>query len=338
MKEFLIFILMMLVALSALSSSVLFDAGHGQTVGNADWTITGAYSDFGMAISRFFVVKQTYKRLTYSILKNYSVLVIPEPNDSFTPMEEEAIVQFIESGGGVFFIADHEGADRNQNGWDAISIFNDFVKPLGFEFMQNSMTEYPAQYVLKSPITDGVKKVGEWAGSTLKVLSSSSVHPAIELYTCQPYVVYGNYGKGRFVAVGDSSPFDDGTGSKWKSLYDGWKTGDDSVLAVNSVYWLATGKATDTSMYLIPPMVERVIVKSAYEIVIKFNKRIVPPVMLKLNLNVTRANVKSTEVKGNDLIVWLSKKLEKGKHTLITRLIKDEYGNVSPMEATIFRY
>ena len=296
MKKFLIFILIFFSVLTVFASAVLFDAGHGQTVGNADWTIIGAYSNFGNALRRFFAVKQTSEPLTYSMLKGYSVLVIPEPNYPFTSNEEESIIQFIKDGGGVFFIADHEGADRNENGWDAVSIFDDFVKPLGFEFVKDNMTEYPAQYVLKSPITNGVKNVGEWSGSTLKVLNSSSVHPAVELYTHQIYVLYGKYGKGRFVAIGDSSPFDDGSGSPWKSLYDGWNTGDDSVLACNSVYWLASGKSTNTYVYLIPPKVEKITVKNAYEIIVKFNKRIVPPVMLRLNLNVTNGKIKSTKV------------------------------------------
>ncbi len=327
--------LLMVVSIFMFSASVLFDAGHGQDVGNADWTISGAYSDFAQSLRRFFKVDQTYQPLTYQLLERYAALVIPEPNDPFSYDEEMAILKYVKNGGGVFFIADHEGADRNGNGWDAVSIYDDFVKRLGFEFVPDTRSQYPVKYVLKTPITQGVKKLGEWAGSTLKIFSKE-VHPAVELYTHQIYVLYGTYGKGRFVAIGDSSPFDDGTGAKWKSLYDGWHTGDDAVLGVNAVYWLATCKATNASMYLIPPTVKGVKVVSPYKVEVVFDKKILGPVLIHLNVNIVGADLKNVDVKGDMMILTLQRKLSKGEHTLITRGIMDVYGNASPMRATKF--
>ncbi|MBZ4650652.1 MAG: OB-fold nucleic acid binding domain protein, partial [Thermosipho sp. (in: Bacteria)] len=42
------------------------------------------------------------------------------------------------------------------------------------------------------------------------------------------------------VAIGDSSPFDDGTGDKNDILHDGWSYGDDAKLAVNIVKFLSS--------------------------------------------------------------------------------------------------
>ena len=54
-----------------------------------------------------------------------------------------------------------------------------------------------------------------------------------------PYVVYGTYGKGKFVAIGDSSPIDDGTGAPHNTLYDGYNVLDDARLCKNIINWLA---------------------------------------------------------------------------------------------------
>jgi hypothetical protein len=337
-KKFLvIFWIMAIFSASFFASSVLFDVGHGQEVGNADWTTNGAYSDFANALKRFFEVNETYQALTPALLRNYKVLVIPEPNVPFTQEEEDAIINFIKNGGGVFFIADHEGADRNHDGWDAVAIYDDFVKNLGFEFVHDTRSQYPIKYVFKTPITLGVKDVGVWAGSTLKIFSKN-VHAAIELYTHEPYVVYGMYGKGRFVAIGDSSPFDDGSGASWKSLYDGWHTGDDGVLAVNTVYWLATGIATNASIYLKAPVVKSINIVSPLKIIVSFDKKIVSPVIVRLNVNISQAKIKKVEINDDEMVIFLAEKLSKGNHMLITRGIKDVYGNSSPMRSISIEY
>ncbi len=329
-------ILFILLSVTVLAGGVLFDAGHGQTAGNADWTINGAYSDFANSLKRFFRVSQTYGTLSSSLLERYGVLVIPEPNEPFSSDERRAILDFIRNGGGVFFIGDHEGADRNNNGWDAVSIFDEFVGVLGVKFDRDTMSSYPLKYVIGSPITDGVFKMGEWSGSTLSLSKDAS--PAVELYSRQIYAAYGRYGKGRFVAIGDSSPFDDGTGTPGKDLYDGWHTGDDAVFAVNSVYWLAGKGATNTSAYVIPPKVEKITVDSPKVLKIHFDKDVKGDLIPRVNVAVLGSTVKTIEVKDNIVIVGLSGKLSRGIHTLITRNIFDLYGNPSPLVSTKFDY
>lgn len=329
-------VLLILTAFFVFATSVLFDAGHAQNAGNADWNVKGAYSDFAQALRRFFKVDETYHWLTLALLEKYSALIIPEPNDPFSPEEQQAILQFIHNGGGVFFIADHEGADRNRNGWDAVSIFDEFVGTLGFRFNHDTMSEYPIKYIKPSPITLGVKKIGEWSGCTLSL--SKNVHPAAELYTGQVYVAYGKYGKGRFVAIGDSSPFDDGTGTFGKELYDGWHTGDDSVIAVNSVYWLATGRATDTAFYVVPPKIIKISTPSSKKVVVYFDKPIRAFIISGVNIAIPGLKIKKASVNGNILTIILSQSLKEGKYTLITRAIFDLYGNSSPMNSTHFEY
>src|SRR5258706_9844454 len=57
-------------------------------------------------------------------LSHYNVFVIPEPNIALTEDEITAIRNFVQNGGGLFMIADHAGADRNNDGIDAAGVFN----------------------------------------------------------------------------------------------------------------------------------------------------------------------------------------------------------------------
>ena len=54
-----------------------------------------------------------------------------------------------------------------------------------------------------------------------------------------PIHIHGKLGAGRFAALGDSSLYDDGTGTPGDTLYDGWDSYSDATLAVNTVMWLA---------------------------------------------------------------------------------------------------
>ncbi len=146
----------LLIAGSAFAQqkSVLFDAGHAQTAGNADWTLdedscgiaqryptpdqagitsstaetywSGGHSAMGVdLVKKGFHVESlpTGARISYNDatnpqdLKNYNVFVIPEPNVRFTATESSAIRSFVQNGGGLLMIADHAGADRNNDGW-----------------------------------------------------------------------------------------------------------------------------------------------------------------------------------------------------------------------------
>ncbi|WP_430352212.1 hypothetical protein [Viridibacillus arvi] len=105
----------------------MFDNSHGQTAGQADWVINGAFSDFANAlVAEDYYVKEhrSANPLTLQDLQGYDVFVIPEAQIPFKKSEQEAIATFAEQGGGVFFIADHYNADRNLNHWDSNEVMN----------------------------------------------------------------------------------------------------------------------------------------------------------------------------------------------------------------------
>lgn len=185
--------------------SVLFDNSHGQTSGQSDWVIDGAFSDFADAlVEEGYTVKEfrSDDPLTIQDIKDYDVFVIPEANIPFTVSEQEAIATYAEQGGAVFFIADHYNADRNLNRWDSNEIMNgwrrgafedptkgmsaDEAKALqgvenstwlsdefGVEFRYNAIDRTVANQVVSPDesfgITEGVNEVSIHAGSTLAI-------------------------------------------------------------------------------------------------------------------------------------------------------------------------
>lgn len=106
---------------------VLFDNSHGQTAGQSDWVIDGAFSDFAEALADEGYLIHEFRGtepLSDEALAGYDVFVIPEAQIPFKQIEQEAIASFADDGGGVFFIADHYNADRNFNRFDSNEIMN----------------------------------------------------------------------------------------------------------------------------------------------------------------------------------------------------------------------
>src|SRR6266446_10984490 len=134
MKKVVPVLLLLLVsfALNAQQKSILFDAGHAQTAGNADWTLdedscgtaqrfptpdqagitsstaetywSGGFSAMGVdLVKKGFHVESlpVGARISYGDttnaqdLRNYNVFVIPEPNIRFTAAEVTAIRSFV---------------------------------------------------------------------------------------------------------------------------------------------------------------------------------------------------------------------------------------------------
>ncbi|MBN1232690.1 MAG: T9SS type A sorting domain-containing protein [Candidatus Coatesbacteria bacterium] len=241
-----------------LSKVVLFDLTKDELAGNADWTIgespdyRGAYSDFGEALRNIGYETRTLKgtTITESSLNGISVFVIPEPQIRFTENEISAVTKFVNKGGGVFLIGNHKGSDRNNDGYDSPEIFNYWTPEyfnIEFDNGSNSsskstnFTMEPISYIIdpRTPITEGVNSIGEWSACTLTPYSSAKAHIWIDSSHNKEAVLTSTYGSGRIAAIGDSSPFDDGTGNSGNELYDGWSKYDDARLAVNIVRWLA---------------------------------------------------------------------------------------------------
>ena len=202
-------------------------------------------------------------------LSNYKVFIVCEPNIKFTTAEKNAMLSFVQNGGGLFMVADHNISDRNGDGWDSPHIWNDFMDtnyvitthPFGihFDYANFSQTSTNVATLPGDPLLHGimgnVTKV-MWSGGntmTLSTTNNSSVKGVVfktgssTTGSTNAMVAYVTYGTGRVVGFGDSSPCDDGTGDVNDVLYDGWITdasGNHEKLIVNATIWLAGNPAT----------------------------------------------------------------------------------------------
>ena len=207
----------------------------------------------------------TRSRITYNDstnaqdLSNYRMFVVCEPNIAFTALEKTAILNYVQNGGSLFMVADHDQSDRNNDNIDAVGVWNDLfnnnkvqVNPFGFTFNKDdvSPTTEVADSTATNPLTHGaagtITKLVYANGSTMTINNAAVAHAAVwqtsSKSSAQVMALYGTFGSGRFVAIGDSSPFDDGTGDSGDTLYDGWDEGggNDGQLITNASLWLLT--------------------------------------------------------------------------------------------------
>jgi hypothetical protein len=267
----------------------LIDGAHGELAGNADWVLdvdsglpvrfptpaasgissstpetywTGAISAWGVALVKLgHSVEQlpsgtfTYGTTATQDLQNYDVLIINEPNVRFTTAEKTALLQFVQNGGGLFMISDHDISDRNNDGWDSPDIWNDLMtgNPFGITVNLDNIVENSTNELVSStnPILNGPQgavsqlSYHNGATATLSPTANSSVKGLIwRLSSTQGNAnvmcASSTYGAGRIVFVGDSSPADDGTGSPGNTVYDGWnENASHSRLHLNASLWLA---------------------------------------------------------------------------------------------------
>jgi hypothetical protein len=280
--------------------AVLFDASHGETAGNADWVIsasqpdplgehanprgeadwTGALSAWGVALQKTgryrLMTLPRGGRISYSDranrldLANFNVFVVPEPNIRFTSAEKTAIMSFVQGGGGLFMIADHDQSDRNSDGIDSLAIWNDLMSdnaikpgdPFGFRFDALQIgSDNPrglSAAAVGSPVFHG--PFGDVTGSIIRGGTTATIDPTDNpnvqglLYRSRAntsgksgvFFLTSLFGQGRLAAWGDSSAVDDGTGAAGDKLFDGWDDagGSDAILALNATEWLAQGGAT----------------------------------------------------------------------------------------------
>lgn len=186
---------------------VLFDNSHGQTAGQSDWVIDGAFSDFADALVEEGYAVHEFRGtepLSDEDLDGYDVFVIPEAQIPFKQSEQEAIASFADDGGGVFFIADHYNADRNFNRLDSNEIMNgwrrgaydDITKDMsdaekealegvvssdwlaeefGVRFRYNSIDNTVADDIVSPDdsfgITENIDQLSIHAGSTLAIMN-----------------------------------------------------------------------------------------------------------------------------------------------------------------------
>ncbi len=295
----LLFLLTVFFRLSpAQPKKFLFDAAHYQTAGNADWVIdednhvagryptplqstitsstvetywTGAISSWGIKLVQLGHTVETLPAgttITYGTaaaqdLQNYNVFIVDEPNSPFTASERNAIMSFVQNGGGLLIISDHNAADRNGDGWDALAVWNDLFRhssygnlPFGFKFdsvnVSPSSTNVAASWS-SDPILNGpqgaVSQLIFHNGATITMYQT--INPTVKglIWTTGSsqgstglLCVSSTFGTGRIFAIGDSSPQDDGTGSSGHTLYSSWlgeANGNHARLHLNASLWLA---------------------------------------------------------------------------------------------------
>jgi len=197
-------------------------------------------------------------------LANYKIFVVVEPNILFTAAEKTAIMNFVKNGGSLFMVSDHTISDRNNDGYDSPAIWNDLLtnntvqnNPFGFTFdlanVSPSSTNI-STYAKDSLLHGDYGNVSQvlWSnGTTITINPTVNASVKAAVYNTGSsntgntgvLVAYARYGLGKVVAVGDSSPFDDGTGDSGDALYTGYTgdaNGNHRVLIMNATVWLAT--------------------------------------------------------------------------------------------------
>ncbi|RVU22249.1 hydrolase [Streptomyces antnestii] len=277
-------------AATATPHRVLFDNTKAETAGNADWIIgtsqpdplgqkanptvetdwTGAISAWGVGLQKTgnYSLKTlpagntiTYGTTSALDLKNFDTFVLPEPNILLSAAEKTAVMTFVKNGGGLFLVSDHTGADRNNDGADAVKVINDLMTnnsvdstdPFGFSVdVLNIATDNPKAITSTTdPVING--SFGKVGGSIIRNGTTATLKPADN--AAVKGVVYrtgysGNtgaffatstFGSGRVAFWGDSSPIDDGTGQAGNTLFNGWDdpAGTDAALALNATEWLS---------------------------------------------------------------------------------------------------
>ncbi|UOQ66281.1 hydrolase [Hymenobacter volaticus] len=273
----------------------LFDGSHGELAGNADWVLdvnsgvasrypspaqsgitsttaesywTGAISAWGVALAKQgHTVEQLPAGAAISYgntanpqdLSYYSVFVVDEPNIIFTAAEKTAILRFVQNGGGLFMISDHDISDRNNDGYDSPDIWNDLMQnnsvqanPFGFTVNLDNIVENSSNVRTgTNPILNGsqgaVSQLSFHNGATMTL--NPTANSTVQGLIWRSSATQGNnlamaasstFGSGRVVIIGDSSPADDGTGSPGNTVYDGWgENVSHPRLHLNASLWLA---------------------------------------------------------------------------------------------------
>ena len=272
-----------LVASELFGARILFDLTKDEDAGNADWVIDDNWplpqpswpaspTDWNGAISSWgYQLKMQYGDTVHTLysypitygdttnpydLSNYDVFVVPEPQDTFTVSERNAILNFVANGGGLFIVADHYASDRNGNGWDSPRIWNNFgtEQYFGFHFQvsgesYNSISETSSSLNYASDLYDilhgpegDVSSLAFHAGDVMRLNTSYNSNVKVVVYypgTSYGMCVVSRYGNGKVAAIGDSSPCDDGTARPGNShIYNGWGEATDSILFLNITRWL----------------------------------------------------------------------------------------------------
>ena len=205
-------------------------------------------------------------------LSNYKVFIMCEPNIRLTSTEKTALKNFVQNGGGLYMISDHNGSDRNNDGWDSPHIWLDFVTSIGnvFGVTPDTVDISPTTTTLPTLPNDSCLHGPLGSVSGIKYHDGTTFHINP---TANPTVVgiayssgtsgnnnvlagHARYGRGKVAFLGDSSPCDDGTGNtanpniSLANSYTADLSGAHRILLVNTTVWLAAQDSSSTSVTL----------------------------------------------------------------------------------------
>ena len=218
-------------------------------------------------------------------LSNYKVFIVVEPQNPFTVAEKSAILAFVNAGGGLFMVGDHETSDRDCDGWDSPAVWNDLMSATSADkgifgiWMRvdglstnpsedwfddgtdNNVTTDPTDPIIHGPFGDGSGGLGFFGATSMDIdPAKNSTVKAHVWRTGQTHdnnrvtFATASYGAGRVAAIGDSSPADDNSGDPGDNLYPGWDLATGGVknkeIHMNATHWL-TNPAPDTA----PPII-----------------------------------------------------------------------------------
>lgn len=214
-------------------------------------------------------------RITYGDANNaqdlskYAAYVLPECYVYFTAAEKQAIYSYVQHGGGLFIIGNHQGASRVTSSvpgsTDAFTVFNDLVSvnggnPYGFTFVVGhgpgdalanttstafaTGTSSPEQAIIHGAYGSlSLMDFHSYAYLTPNLAQNPNVreilHTGIASDTGS-FIVTATVGAGRVVAISDSSPSDDGTTTtSGKSLHNSYTINSNRAFFLNATAYLA---------------------------------------------------------------------------------------------------
>ena len=181
----------------------------------------------------FHDVRELKERITPAHLEDAGVLIIYVPDVAFTEAERQAVLEFVERGGGLFVIGDHT------NVFGSTSHLNALCRPLGFIFRDDVMFDLdedffqlydipplPSQFLYGIPFFKfrGPASVEPISGFVRTIFRLSNAKSLRAIYSVNNFyppphddpkmrtgdfaaAVSAHYGRGRVVAFADSTIF-----------------------------------------------------------------------------------------------------------------------------------
>ncbi|MDI6810555.1 MAG: DUF4350 domain-containing protein [archaeon] len=204
--------------------------------------LTGNLANFTDLIRKegYTAERLTDGPITFDLLKNYKVLIIGWSSETFSNSEIDAIVNFVENGGGLLLMAegwswegDIDELPLNQIAARLNYIINNDV--ITGEWIEPGHVISLLTDIRTHPVTANVSAVHVVSGSSITGSGASEVVLSDD---GKAVVIAGESGKGRFVFIGDSDVFSNIEYDRDEIIP--LNEADNEQLGKNAINWLAT--------------------------------------------------------------------------------------------------